>query len=117
MEAKQMEQEIVKLLMALGFRKNGYDYYKKMLLILLNDNIKLYCITDFYKRIAVGFRTTDTKVEHAMRAAIFKITKNKVIYSLNDYFGIKVIFDQPSISGFINILVEYLREFRNCYVQ
>lgn len=114
MEADFVEKEIVKVLMRVGIRNGGYEFFKRTLLIILIEDVTFFNITDVYNRTAMFYNKNFACVEHAMRTAIDRAYNFKTLLNINELFGQEVLFDKPSVSEFVTILTEYLRVFKNC---
>ena len=97
--------------MGMSFSFKGYEYLKKAILMVANDETYLYAITKrLYQEIAAEFDTTPSRVERAIRHAIVRAFDCADSKTLEDIFG---RWDsrksQPPNSQFIGSVVEYIK--------
>ena len=93
-------------------RNIGYHYFKKAIIMTINDESALIGITKcMYPEIAKEYKATGSRVERAMRHSLAYAWKNGGEKSYCDMFGLERA-SKPTNSQFIASVAEHIRIFQ-----
>lgn len=111
---KKLEQRVAKILIELGLTCNlkGYDYIKTAIILCYKDPSLIQAITKrLYLDIAKKYKTTNARVERAIRHAITRMWDCGNIDMLEDCFGYTINKEKgrPTNSEFIAQIVNGIR--------
>ncbi len=91
-----LEKLIEKLLLALDFKNKllGFNYLRDAIAECCVDDKKRYMSTDVYMIVAKKYKTTNVRVERAIRNAIINCHDKGNLFKLNDIFNNSIVSEK-----------------------